>query len=90
MMSRDFRESLAEQLRDTTFRNDLAQVMFEQDGLDSLRMWLQEVARADAFNEAQGHVTPGRVFDDYATDFAGIRAVFDKAGLDFAEETLRH
>lgn len=87
MMSRDYRETLAEQLKNTDFRRDLAQVMFEQDGLDGLRMWQQEVARADAWNEAQGHAQSRA--EEPGGDFAAIRAALNSAGLDFAVVPLK-
>ena len=43
------------------FRNDMAKVMFEEDGLEGTYFWFREIAFADSWNESQGYVTSGRI-----------------------------
>jgi hypothetical protein len=92
-MLRDFRESLAEQLRDDESRRLFVQAGYDEDGLAGVRLALDELARVDAWNEGQGHVTPARVAK-HATglpkpnaqtdaDFAALRTALKEEGLDF-------
>ncbi len=93
MMLKDFRESLAEQLRDDESRRLFVQAGYDEDGMAGVRQALNELARADAWNEGQGHVTPGRVakhavdspqpFPQTDADFAALRTALKEEGLDF-------
>lgn len=76
MMTKDFREILADDLQDPEFRRNFLVAYYEENGVEGLRAALDEIALA---SEMQKPLVPKIT----STDFSTLRDTLNTLGLDF-------